>query len=802
MNKKNLSLLAASTLAAVALGVVVTTPLMSNDNNVKLATDDSTTQTITFTPSDFDSGSSVTKNGNVFSFDGITSSDGVISLSTSGSLRSPSPDYFLDSSSDVSTGEGYSTIKLNDLNTNGGSVLLECQSASGAGTSAVIVSDSSEISIPSAFKYGLAIHNIGSNPITFSGVTLTYKCGVKTYTEVSTITELTNAITAGKKYIRLMKDIPASKAASSKYSIKTTDTSGVDFVFDLNGHAFKPTFSVASKYKNGDGEEAVEHAGVANIIVADLSGTSAGILGSEECFPGAMVTGANINIDMMNITCLGKYIGFSDNGSCQGGTVSAKNTRFIGVCDPDSNGYIEDAGAFLPAGNTRYFDNCTFTGGCGIYAKGGLIVCNNCTINGLGAVGAVKGNSGGFDPTGDAVAIDNHPSYVHSQSHAAFVASNCEIRSEKGYGVHFFTSQSGATNFQNEVNVDNCAFNTTEAKRTYAEGEGNSITVNNPSSPIVPVATREQLVSAINNYATDILLTADIQTQDGGTVATNKINVYPNADSDRSLSIDLNGHTIGDRISVYGSTYTLPGTTTPIAHHNDLFIKNASGTNKDIGSFTDSEDGLAIFGGNVYANVSNVDFKGRDYGFVTNGTTAQSGSILDARDCKFLTDDTVSAGTYGTAGAYLAADGVNIFYGSTFRGQSGVYAKSSHMSFTNCVINGLGSAAATPTYYGNGCNPTSSAVDLDCCNNGNGRYKRDDGVANPLKFTAKGTAFTSVSNFDVYQFLTNKTGTVATDYLESIKLTTCTFDKATEAASISVVTSTKLTNTTPTYAQA
>jgi len=265
--------------------------------------------------------------------------------------------------------------------------------------------------------------------------------------EVAAFPDLKNSFTYAN-YVKVVADIGAgSTVAENKLDI-CASAKYKEITIDLNGHTVNRQFRFDSIY----GPKTIE---VVNTSDSQAVINTRGLLELPAIFLKGDATNTNrtFTVKLSNIKVIGDDIGndgskwaaISTNGKFKGEyyNVVAKDCIF------DSG---DTAGAYLPAGYNYKFENCTFTGNTGYYAKSGKHKLVNCTINGTKNVySAPKYNGDGADETGSALVLDSAENYNEPLEvmvdGGTFISSN-------GYAIEeYATSKTGTPNFYSSLEI-------------------------------------------------------------------------------------------------------------------------------------------------------------------------------------------------------------------------------------------------------------------------------------------------------------------------------------------------------------
>ena len=234
------------------------------------------------------------------------------------------------------------------------------------------------------------------------------------------------------------------------YADQSTDD--YEFVIDLNGHTVEYRFTftnwinATSTYTGGTIVATIKNGSIGK---TSITGYGLTVFGNDK-----------VDVTMEDLTISGESYGFSSNGYCEGATVTAEDCDFIGI----------GAGLYAPGKYEYSFENCTFTGATGYYAKSGDHTLTNCDFIG-NQTDYVEPtyNGSGSHSTGSAIVIDSAQGYLVPMN---VTLTGCSFDSVSGYCIEeFSTSKTGDQNtLETEIVVSDANYiRTGKTKAVFSE---------------------------------------------------------------------------------------------------------------------------------------------------------------------------------------------------------------------------------------------------------------------------------------------------------------------------------------------
>lgn len=202
--------------------------------------------------------------------------------------------------------------------------------------------------------------------------------------KVSTADEFNAAISAKTKVVYLTSNIGAVNILAYPEDI--------DVTVYMNGYAITGSVIVENDWNDGDAP--------AKLSAKFINGTIA----TEEDEYGLTVIGnSNLSVSLENVTVNGKYAALTTNGIYSGENITAKNCTF--------GTSTTEAGVYLSAGSTCFFEDCVFNGMTAAFVKGGDITFLNCTLTATGEFANQVPSTNGFNSTGSTLVIESNTAY-------------------------------------------------------------------------------------------------------------------------------------------------------------------------------------------------------------------------------------------------------------------------------------------------------------------------------------------------------------------------------------------------------
>lgn len=235
--------------------------------------------------------------------------------------------------------------------------------------------------------------------------------------------------TSGETYYTSVEEAMANATENDVIRLNTdrtealiidATTADIKFTLDLNGYNIANGIKLRSYTTSVD--EATDFGIEANII---NTSNRISTVGSGAAY-GIMVNGnVNFNVTLSDINFVGSECGMATNGKFEYATIKAENCKF-------GNEHTK-SGAYLPANYVYEFENCSFTGLTGYYAKSGVHTVTNCKVWGTKIdYTAPKFNNNGSEETGSAMVIDSAQGYFKPM---LVTVIGGEFHSVAGYGI-------------------------------------------------------------------------------------------------------------------------------------------------------------------------------------------------------------------------------------------------------------------------------------------------------------------------------------------------------------------------------
>ncbi len=260
------------------------------------------------------------------------------------------------------------------------------------------------------------------------------------------------------------------------------------------------------------------------------------------------------------------------------------------------------------------------------------------------------------------------------------------------------------------------------------EGNGNVV---NDGDIIASVSTVDGMLDAFE-YSNYVKLAQDITKEDGYLGDIRFVTRH-----DYSFTLDLNGHMLESELDIFkyeksGAGYThYPHSVVNITITDTSIARTGS-----LGS-PESDYGLYVWGTNNYhINIVNAKVQGNWGGLYTNGGS-ENANIM-AINSRFVGNDT---------GVYAAGNNKYTYTNCEFSGADGYYTKSGTHVFNNCSFYATGEYVDS-SYYGNGCNSTGCALNVDSCK----------GYIEVLSVEVNGGYMHSANGYGIYEFSTAAAG--------------------------------------------
>ena len=270
--------------------------------------------------------------------------------------------------------------------------------------------------------------------------------------------------------ITLYEDFEYQAGAVTGDDIRLTAAAGTDYVFtiDLNGHNVGYRFTFTNFVSKGNYTGGKINATIKNGNIGDDTNITYGL---------TVFGNGDVEVKMENLNVVSSYYGFSGNGNCDGAKVSAEDCMFHGI----------EAGAYTPSRYTYAWENCSFVGRTGYYAKSGYHTLTNCDLRGNKTTYQEPTyNGNGTDATGSAIVIDSAEGYMIPMN---VTLDGCTFNSIAGYCIEeFSTVSSGDENCYAHIQVINPNYGTRgQSWRVFSENHSTA-------SPIIEgVATNHML---------------------------------------------------------------------------------------------------------------------------------------------------------------------------------------------------------------------------------------------------------------------------------------------------------------------
>lgn len=254
---------------------------------------------------------------------------------------------------------------------------------------------------------------------------------------VSTLDGLKSALMNNNgKQIQLIADITSESAIEIIPS-----ENNYNFTLDLNGHNISAGIKLNNWVRDTQTNSVSFMPYGINAKIYNSNKEKTSSIGADTNTVGYGLTvnsNEKVNVELNNVNLLGYYCGIGSNGLCSGAKITAKN------CTISAGTGDESAGAYMPANYTYNFNNCTFSGDSGYYAKSGTHTLTNCTVLGSGEFLAPTYFGNGFIPTGSAIVIDSAaPGYTQTLN---ITIDGGSYTSTNGYGLEeVSTTKTGST---------------------------------------------------------------------------------------------------------------------------------------------------------------------------------------------------------------------------------------------------------------------------------------------------------------------------------------------------------------------
>ena len=509
----------------------------------------------------------------------------------------------------------------------------------------------------------------------------------------STGAGVANAIVSGEKNVKLTDDV-LGEGSDTDVTV-AADEGNVETTIDLNGKQFGYELNLSTIRKN----EANKYEDTGYTLKVTIKngkiGTENGYSNEDAdgkksaLFYGLLLEGDGLDVTLENVESSAYYGGLYMNGSWKDYKVVANDCVF---------NCVAGNAAYFAGYTVAEFNNCTFSGSMGAYAKSGDITFNDCTLTGKLPYEKPTYNGSGANGEGNGFTADSCVGY---QQPLDVKFNGGSITSVDGYAIEEISTA--------KAGVEKVCYSTVYvSKETVLTGklgkvqsENGTVKVEGEDGTVAAYAsTADGLVSAAMEGG-KVVLTDSIESV-GKSVQTLVGATTANVETE----IDLNGNTLGYRLCTTTSADGVIDT----GYRLKITVKNGQ-----IGTDTgfNADGGELIYGINMQGNgvdlvLENVKVVA-DYGALyANGRW--SGSTVKATNCEF-----VAAGTAPDAlAAVLMGNTAYTFDKCKFVGPCGVYMKSGDYTFTDCEIESTG-AYYKPTYQGNGTNNAGSAVVVDNC---------------------------------------------------------------------------------------
>lgn len=556
------------------------------------------------------------------------------------------------------------------------------------------------------------------------------------YAECQNEEDLVEAINNEHEFIKIMNDFMVSK---------TIEITKGKFVIDLNGYIISSgvNYLDGSIIKvEGNGEDSVD------VKIKN------GYLGNYTVGEGEVVELLETSVAEGNISKYGIVINVTDNTSISlenmevsgyssglftgnsnkrlSSTINIKNSKFVSSSTSDNS----SVGAFLGSYANYVFNNSSFEGATGIYAKSGRVTLINCSVVADGNKVDAQYNETGFVATGSALVLDS--SYGFSKplnvsiSGGNFTSANSyPIEKVLTAPVDLTVDDYASVNGQISAELYSAVYGTFDTFVDYNYSY---------------VVNEDELRYAINIGKKNIVLKADIKL--ANTILINEgeyvidLNGYilssaTDYNTDAIIRIEDDIDDVNENINV-----TIKNGYVGNFVRDDVLV-NVLKTNTASGNI--ARQGIAVNGSrNTIVNIENVKAAGYETGFATNGLDSFVNATINVVDSEFISS---MEDPKDGAGAYLASYAIYNFNRVKFVGASGLYAKSGELNLVNCTVTATGDKV-DPKYGGNGYWPTGSALVVDSA----------FGYVKPLNVTINGGAYTSANSYSVQQISTAPVG--------------------------------------------
>lgn len=251
---------------------------------------------------------------------------------------------------------------------------------------------------------------------------------------VDTYQELKDATHKATKIV-LTANIVGSPTAD--YELFANNSVGdLNLVLDLNGKSIESSVYIVAK----DNKKM-------NLTIKNGTVFSKG---TDEDYAYALAikskaqTKGDVVIKVEDVTAYSYNSGIQTNGLADQKNIilEAKNCTFGAVVDEQEYGYaMTETGGYFPGLHNYRFENCTFIGVSGVYAKSGYHKYINCNINGEGEEYlAPSFNKNGCNDTGSALVVDSSATY---QSPLEVEVDGGTLTSKAGFAIEEIITYKG-----------------------------------------------------------------------------------------------------------------------------------------------------------------------------------------------------------------------------------------------------------------------------------------------------------------------------------------------------------------------
>ena len=533
----------------------------------------------------------------------------------------------------------------------------------------------------------------------------------------STGAGVANAIVSGEKNVKLTDDV-LGEGSDTDVTV-VADEGNVETTIDLNGKQFGYELNLSTIRKN----EANKYEDTGYTLKVTIKngkiGTENGYSNEDAdgkksaLFYGLLLEGDGLDVTLENVESSAYYGGLYMNGSWKDYKVVANDCVF---------NCVAGNAAYFAGYTVAEFNNCTFSGSMGAYAKSGDITFNDCTLTGKLPYEKPTYNGNGANGEGNGFTADSCVGY---QQPLDVKFNGGSITSVDGYAIEEISTA--------KAGVEKVCYSTVYvSKETVLTGklgqvqsENGTVKVEGEDGTVAAYASTAAAVANAMENGENVVLTDDLVC-DATEFADTQVTVRA-AENDVETVIDLNGKTLGYRLTLT----TLDTNNKDTGKRLKVTVKNGQ---------VGTDDGLSAAGANMYygfnlqgngVDLVMEDVKAVSYygGLYANGQFA--GNTINATNC------TIEGSAHGY-GAYLPGKNTYNFTNCTFSGSVGVYIKSGDTTFTDCTINGNGEYEK-PSYNGNGANGGGAGVVVDSTT----------GYQAPMSVTVIGGTITSANGYAI-----------------------------------------------------